>query len=563
MLRSTGRRSALVAAATLIASGLAVVPVGTVQAEPAAKDDFRLSTAAAFDVSPPLRELAKTTVASTADATQSERPERGEGVADKGHSGDAALQNGAARAAQDPLEQISAPRINFEGVANSANPILISPPDPDGDVGPNHYVQVVNVQYAVYNKTGLRLAGPAQIGTLFAGFPITDCTGFNGDPIVLHDQQADRWLITQFTVQGPEFWNCVAISTGPDPTGTYFRYAFSTGPNFPDYPKYGVYPDSYFISTREFAPDDSFFGIGAYALEKQRMLAGDPNARAISFVLPPGDAPNLTGDGLLPTDWDGARPPRRGTPNWFVGTQDDDGQYGATFDALNVFEFNVDWRGPRATFGLAAQLPVAEFDSIFPCDPPPNTRDCIAQPGTTNKLDILSYRQRPTWRLAYRNFGTYESLVTNQSVEARPGEAGMRWYELRRPRGAATPSLFQQGTFAPGDGVHRWMGSIAQDKNGNLAMGYSVSNGVDVFPGVRYTGRLAGDPAGLMARGEQTLINGSGSQLISSRWGDYTAMHVDPSDDCTFWYTNEYFATSSPNGWQTRIGSFKFPSCRF
>jgi hypothetical protein len=520
-----------------------------------------LGTAAAFDVSPPLRELATTPLASSAGAA-AERAERGPVAADKGFSGDDAVPAG--KRAQDPLEQISAPRINFEGVANSANPVLISPPDPDGDVGPNHYVQVVNVQYSVYTKTGLRLVGPAQIGTLFAGFPVTDCTGFNGDPIVLHDQQADRWLITQFTTQGPEFWNCVAISTGPDPTGSYFRYAFSSGPNFPDYPKYGVYPDTYFISTREFAPDDSFFGVGAYALEKSKMLTGDPNARVVSFVLPPGDAPYLAGDGLLPTDWDGARPPRKGTPNWFVGTQDDGGPYGAPSDALNIFEFNVDWRPtPRATFGLAAQLPVAAFDSIFPCDPPPNNRDCIAQPGTANKLDILSYRQRPTWRLAYRNFGDYESLVTNQSVEALPGEAGVRWYELRRPRGAATPSLFQQGTLAPGDGVHRWMGSIASDKNGNLALGYSVSNGVDVFPGIRYTGRLAGDPAGVMARGEQTLINGSGVQLVSSRWGDYTSMHIDPVDDCTFWYTNQYFATSSNNGWQTRIGSFKFPSCRF
>jgi hypothetical protein len=541
---------------------LAVLPLDAAQAQPV-DQQYRLSTAAAFDVSPPLRELAKAVVPGTARASAAERRERGAHVADKGHGGDGALQ-GAARHAQDPLEQISPPRTNFEGVANTANPILISPPDPDGDVGPNHYVQVVNVQYSVYTKTGVRLVGPAQIGTLFAGFPIDDCTGFNGDPIVLHDQQADRWLITQFTVDGPEYWNCVAISTGPDPTGSYYRYAFSTGPNFPDYPKYGVYPDSYFVSTREFAPDDSFYGAGAYALEKQRMLAGDPAARAISFVLPPGDSPWLPGDGLLPADWDGNRPPGRTTPNWFVGTQDDDGPYGAPFDALNVFEFNVAWRpAPRATFGLAAQLPVAEFDSIFPCDPAPDNRDCIAQPGTTNKLDILSYRQRPTWRLAYRNFGTYESLVTNQSVEARPGEAGVRWYELRRPRGAATPALFQQGTFAPGDGVQRWMGSVAQDKKGNLALGYSVSNGTDVFPGIRYTGRLAGDPAGVLARGEQTLINGTGSQLVSSRWGDYTAMHVDPVDDCTFWYTNQYFATSSPNGWQTRIGSFKFPSCRF
>ncbi|HKN51357.1 MAG TPA: hypothetical protein VJX66_02585, partial [Amycolatopsis sp.] len=368
-----GRTSVL--AATLLVSSLVGVPGGTAFAGPVAGQSFRVSPAAAFDVSPPLRELAKLPGAAAA-AAPSERPERGRPVADTGHRADGALQASVNRV-QDPLERISPPRINFEGIANSANPRLVSPPDPDGEVGPNHYVQLVNVEYAVYTKTGVRLAGPAQIGTLFAGFPVTDCAGFNGDAIVLYDQHADRWLITQFTVTGPEFWNCVAISTGPDPTGTYFRYAFSTGPNFPDYPKYGVYPDSYFLSTREFAPDGTFFGIGAYALEKQRMLAGDPAARAISFVLPPGDMPWLTGDGLLPTDWDGARPPAPGTPNWFVGSQDNDGPLGAPFDALNVFEFNVAWRPvPRATFGLAAQLPVAEFDSIFPCNPPPDTRDC-------------------------------------------------------------------------------------------------------------------------------------------------------------------------------------------
>jgi hypothetical protein len=180
-------------------------------------------------------------------------------------------------------------------------------------------------------------------------------------------------------------------------------------------------------------------------------------------------------------------------------------------------------------------------------------------------LDILSYRQRPTWRLAYRNFGKYESLVTNQSVEATSGVAGARWYEIRRAGG--TYSIFQQGTYAPGDGVHRWMGSIAQDKKGNMALGYSVVNGVDVFPGIRYTGRLAGDPLGMMTLGEGTIMNGTGVQTTTnSRWGDYTSMNIDPSDDCTFWYANEYYTLAgqgtSTAGWQTRIGSFKLPGCQ-
>jgi hypothetical protein len=208
---------------------------------------------------------------------------------------------------------------------------------------------------------------------------------------------------------------------------------------------------------------------------------------------------------------------------------------------------------------------VASFDSIFPCSP--TSRDCIPQPGITNTtqwLDILSYRQRPTHRLAYRNFGTHEALVTNQSVEAFPGLAGVRWYEVRRTAG--TYSVFQQGTFSLGDGVHRWMGSAAMDWQGNIALGYSVSSASGVFPGIRYTGRLSGDPLGQMNLGEAVMVAGTGVQLTTnSRWGDYSSLNVDPTDDCTFWYVNEYYTAagqaSSLAGWSTRIGSFKLPGC--
>ena len=212
------------------------------------------------------------------------------------------------------------------------------------------------------------------------------------------------------------------------------------------------------------------------------------------------------------------------------------------------------------------QLPVAEFDSIFPCAP--TSRDCLPQPGISNPaqyIDILSYRQRPTYRLAYRNFGTYESYVTNQAVEAAPGVAGVRWYEIRRDA-LGNYSVYQQGTFAPEDGVHRWMGSAAMDWQGNIALGYSVVNGLDVYPGIRYTGRLAGDDLGQMTLGEGVIVNGTGVQrTTNSRWGDYTSLNVDPVDDCTFWYVNEYYTAagqaSSTVGWQTHIASFKLPGC--
>ena len=475
---------------------------------------------------------------------------------------------------------------NFEGLSNQDNfnvfGFRVNPPDPVGDVGPNHYVEMVNLLFAVYDKSGNLLLGPVDTGSLWAGFPIEDCTDPSGDPIVLYDQFADRWLLSQFTTRGnPYYYDCVAISVTGDPTGAYYRYAFVTQEDgdsglysFPDYPKYSVWKDSYILTTRDFG-DAGSYGISVYALEKNKMVNGQTKARAVQFYLDSNVVPlNLIGDGLLPADVDGKSKPKNETWVPIIGTQDDDYPYGATFDALNIFEMNVLWNSkPTAAFRFVTQLPVAEFDSNFPCGVvpgslAPSARDCLPQPGITNGsqfLDILSYRQRPTYRLAYRNFGTYETMVTNQSVEASPGMAGVRWYEVRRVNGQY--SLYQQGTYAPGDGVHRWMGSAAMDWQGNMALGYSVVNGVDVYPGIRYTGRMAGDLLGTMGlMGEGVIVNGTGVQrTTNSRWGDYTSLNVDPVDDCTFWYVNEYYTAagqaSSTAGWQTRIASFKLPGC--
>jgi hypothetical protein len=527
----------------------------------------RFINATAFDVSAPLSSLARAHPATgTSGALKEVRPDRGPVVADRGFSGSAAQT-------RTPVNtSISAPIANFEGLSNQDNfntfGFRVNPPDPNGEVGPNHYVEMINLVFAVYSKAGTLLLGPVDTGTLWTGFAVSDCLDPSGDPVVLYDQLADRWILTQFTTAGPEYFNCVAISVTGDPTGAYYRYAFSTGLNFPDYPKYGVWTDSYVITTREFGPTVEY-GIGVYALEKNKMINGLPGARAVSFFLD-GNDPDmlpLVGDGLLPADIDGKQKPMLDTAIPLVGTQDDGGGYGATFDALNIWDLRVKWRStPVASLVLNTQLPVAAFDSIFPCAP--TSRDCLPQPGIIDPnqyLDILSYRQRPTFRLAYRNFKSYEALVTNQSVEAAPGIAGVRWYEIRR-NAAGAYTVFQQGTYAPGDGVHRWMGSIAQNKKGGMALGYSVVNGTTVYPGIRYTGRLSGDPLGQMTLGEGTIINGSGVQTTTnSRWGDYTDMTVDPTDDCTFWYVNEYYTAagqaSSPAGWQTRIASFKLPGC--
>src|SRR5437660_6442908 len=530
------------------------------------------SKAVAFDVSPALRDLPRAARPLVFDPNKivEVRPERGGSEGPQAHgvkpySADGVLQ------LFNPAPTIPAPLLTFEGMSNLDNfnifGFRVNPPDPNGEVGPNHFVEMINLVFAVYDKAGNLLLGPVDTGSLWAGFAIPDCTDPSGDPVVLYDQFMDRWLLSQFTTRGPEFFNCIAISTTGDPTGSYYRYAFSTGFNFPDYPKYGNWTDSYVITTREFGPTIEY-GIGVYALEKNKMVNGNPNARSVRFFID-GNVPDLlplVGDGLLPADVDGKQKPKTDTAIPIVGTQDDNASYGATFDALNIWDLTVKWRStPIATLTLNTQLPTASFNSIFPCGP--DSRDCLPQPGITNPaqyLDILSYRQRPTFRLAYRNFGTYESLVTNQSVEALPGVAGARWYEIRRTGGSY--SIYQQGTYAPNDGVHRWMGSIAQDKNGNIALAITVVNATNVYPGIRYTGRLSGDPPGQMTQGEGTVINGTGVQLTTnSRWGDYTDITVDPTDDCTFCYVNEYYTLagqqSSLPRWQSRIASFKLPGC--
>jgi len=570
----------------LLALGVCFGAAGTAAAAKKVKATQTVVFDTAHDLSPPLRDLAAHRVPGGAEDTSDEPDEGPTPAADGPFTPDGALQTSAPEAAIPSTSQ------NFEGIKNVDNNAVglfeVNPPDPNGEVGPNNYVEMVNLAFAVYDKSGTRLLGPVDTGTLWDGFAIPDCQDPSGDPVVLYDQLMDRWILTQFTTSGlnPDgsfngkpFYNCVAISQTGDPTGAYYRYAFitdqegSTSTFFPDYPKYSVWTDSYVLTSRDFGSQDEY-GISVYGLEKNKMVNGQP-ARAVHFFLD-GNDPDilpLVGDGLLPADVDGKQKPKTDTAIPIVGTQDDGAGYGGTFDALNIFDFFVKWRStPIASLDLNTQLHTAPFDSIFPCAP--TSRDCLPQPGIVNPaqfLDILSYRQRPTFRLAYRNFKDYESLVTNQSVEAAPGVAGVRWYEIRRD-GSGNYSLYQQGTYAPGDGVHRWMGSIAQDKKGDMGLGYSVVNGINVFPGIRYTGRLFGDPLGQMTLGEGTIINGSGVQTTTnSRWGDYTDMTVDPVDDCTFWYVNEYYLTSgaplpAPPGadtrpWHTRIASFKLPGC--
>src|SRR5438093_4984732 len=453
---------------------------------------------------------------------------------------------------------IPGPIISFDGNSNLCG---CSPPEPNGEVGPNHVVTMANLHFQIVDKSGNSLFGPAANNTLWAGFG-GDCqTDNSGDPVVLYDQLADRWMLTQFTASGPTYFECVALSTTNDPLGTYDRWAISTGSNFPDYPKAGMWPTAYFFSTREFLNGTTFVGVGAYWLDRAQALAHNPNPTIVSFLAPPTPA-YVVGDGLLPSDLDGTTPPPGSTPpNYFVGSQCNTCPYGAPQDALNIWKFQYDPANPGASsFALTNTLPTTPFNSILAlCG---GTRACIPQPSTANRIDHLGYRQRPLFRLAYRNFGSHESLVTNQSVSAGTGPngevSGIRWWELRDPNGS--PVIFQEGTYAPGltDGIHRWMGSIAMNSLGDIALGFSASNGTNpsVFPSVYYTARHAGDPPGQMTLGEGFIINGTGSQTGSPRWGDYSAIDIDPTDDTTFWVVHEYVPSTSSIGWRLRIGAF-------
>ena len=454
---------------------------------------------------------------------------------------------------------IPSPIISFDGNPNLCG---CSPPDPNGAVGPNHVVTMSNLHFQIFNKSGTSLFGPAANNTLWSGFGGGCQTQNAGDPVVIYDQLADRWLLTQFTSSAP-YLECVALSQTNDPTGSYYRWSIATGNgnNFPDYPKAGMWPDAYYFSTREFAGGSTFVGVGAYALDRAQALVGNPNPIVISFLAPPNPM-YVVGDGLLPSDLDGMTPPPAGSPNFFVGSEDNNGGYGAPQDALTIWKFHADFANPpNSTFTLTNTLPTQPFNSILAlCG---GSRACIPQPNTANRIDHLGYRQRPLHRLAYRNFGDHESLVTNQSVSAGTGPngevSGIRWWELRSPN--SSPVIFQEGTYAPGltDGIHRWMGSIAMNSLGDIALGFSASNGTNpsTFPSVFYTARRAGDPPGQMTLGEGSIKDGTGSQTGSNRWGDYTAMVLDPTDDATFWYINEYVPTTSSIGWRVRVGAFR------
>jgi hypothetical protein len=433
------------------------------------------------------------------------------------------------------------PILNFDGIGFPGVSCNCAPPDTNGEVGATQYVQMVNEGYQVFNKnTGASVLGPSGITTLWSGFGGVCQNNGSGDPVVMYDQIANRWIITQFAGVSVPTDECIAVSTTSDATGSYNRYAFHLGSNFFDYPHLSVWPDAYYMSMNVFnSAGTAFLGPQPFAFDRAKMLAGLP----ATFVTT-GPTGGASENSYLPSDLDGSVLPPTGAPASFV-------EFPGT-GAYRVFHFHVDFTTPaNSTFTLFSSPAAAGFTTLCA-----TTRSCVPQLGTTNRLDGIG--DRLMFRLAYRNFGDHEALVGNYSVSSG-AVAGIRWFELRNVTNGPV-TVFQQGTYQP-DTTWRWLGSAAMDQQGNLALGYSASSG-SINPQIRYAGRLFTDPLNALTQGETTLFAGGGSQTGTlDRWGDYSDLTVDPVDDCTFWYTQEYIPSNGSNNWRTRVGSFKFPGC--
>jgi len=427
----------------------------------------------------------------------------------------------------------------------------VSPPDPNLAVGETQIVQWVNTCYSVFDKaTGAQIAGPYPGNHFWNGFGGPCQSQDSGDPIILYDKMANRWVAAQNTFSSPHM-TCIAVSVTSDATGRYYRYAFPQHAGDPDYPKWGVWRDGYYQSNNVFGGTHGFAS-EACAYDRTKMLTGNSTANQICYL-----APTSWDDSLLPGDIDSPNDlPPAGEPEVYLGSIDNGS---STSGVIYEYLFHANFTAPiLSTFrGFSGTMPISVPQFKLSCGGLGDD-DCVPQKGTSYKLDSLG--DRLMYRLAYRNFGTHQSWVVAHDVTAPNGHIAERWYEFRASEASTKPVVYQSGTYAgpTGDTNNRWMGSAAMDKVGDIALGFSVS-GKEMFPSIHYTGRTPNSPLGVMGA-EDIIVDGGGSQT-GGRWGDYTSMALDPNG-CTFWYTNEYYLTTSSSKWRTKISSIKFPNCQ-
>ncbi len=412
------------------------------------------------------------------------------------------------------------------------------PPDANGTVGPQYYMQTINTVYAIYDKTtGSIVAGPTNMNQLFSGVTGSNCN--DGDPLILYDEQADRWVAVEFSLCNANDRMLMAVSQTNDPTGSWHKYSFDVA-DTPDYEKLGIWQDGYYMGTNTYGGND------IYVFERSQMLVGG-TAQMVGFDNPWRPT---TIDGFMcvpPLDNDGPFAPA-GEPGLFITINDD--AIGGSFDALWIYELDVDWTTPsNSTFDRVQQLAVPAFDSNFG-----NNWNNITQPGTSQKVDAIPMviMNRPQ----YRNFGSYETIVCCHTVDVdATNHAGIRWYELRRT--GSDWSVRQSGTFSP-DEHNRWMGSVSLNGNDQIGLAYSISSSTE-YPGIRYAGQSEDEYAaatGILDIAEDIIYTGTNSQTGVNRWGDYADLSVDPDDDNTFWFTTQYIGSGGSR--RTRIASFEF-----
>jgi hypothetical protein len=492
------------------------------------------------------------------------------------------------------------------GAGMASGPGTNNPPPPKNPsdntlaVGPDHIVQIVNSQLAVFTKkgatydvTGRTLYGPVSTNTLFAGFGGVCEARPNGDAVVRYDQLAGRWLVvmpifrrTVFDADrskpgeparpgemerpgpaakpGPPpplppppqrdrngkaiapppsdgtYAMCYAVSTTSDPLGSYYRYAFER-PLFPDYPRPAVWPDGYYIPT---STGDEVIQKHACVADRAGMLTGEPATEQCVIV----DGVNF----LNNADVDGMSPPPPGAPNIVLAAGGTQLKRVLQDDAIYAWTFHVDWHTPSKTkLDGPMKIPVAPYEYL--CGG--QLTNCVPQPGTDRRLDAQGDKLMA--RVVYRNINGRESIVAAHSVNTAAEGGGVRWYELRLDPQRRL-RLYQQGTYAP-DRYYRWLPSPAMDRLGNIAIGYSFG-GAPHFAGQRIAARLVSDPPGQLTFKESILAEGAAAQATAMRWEDYTQTAMDPSDDCTIWYAGDYFKAGAET-YSTRVGAVRLPGC--